>query len=121
MRDEKGKKKDVYVTIILTESATSLLNLNLPHLEKLHPSNSKICLISPSEYNSYGKTIKTKCKQTPGNKRRAGTSRKDKDEPIFLKISSDVGLFSTSNCSSSSSLSGKIFIKICIYFLHIYL
>lgn len=98
MQNENKKKKDIYVTIILTESATSLLNLNSVHyLENLQEDNSNICIITPADYE----------KEKP-DKDSPGTS-KDLDEKekatnnIFLKISSDIGFFSTSNCSSASS------------------
>lgn len=97
MKNGKERRKDIYVTIILTESTTSQLNLSLPHLEHLHPENSKICLITPSEYSYFER----KSKDT----NQASTSKDYSDkgfDEIYLKISSDIALFSINNLSSSS-------------------
>lgn len=54
MKDNKSYLKNgvenIFVTILLSESTTSFLNLNLPHVEHMHPDNSKIFIISPEHY-----------------------------------------------------------------------
>ncbi|KAK9890888.1 hypothetical protein WA026_012230 [Henosepilachna vigintioctopunctata] len=45
------KRRDVIVSLFLTESTASLFNSKIPHLEDLHPSESRICIISSSETN----------------------------------------------------------------------
>ncbi|KAJ8933934.1 hypothetical protein NQ314_013690 [Rhamnusium bicolor] len=104
--ENKNAKKDVFVTLILTESTSSLLNLNLPHLEHIHPENSKICLITLSDF-SYFQRQHELSENMIEQSDNATTSNEDDAvnynvEEIFLKISSDVALFTTSNCSSSS-------------------
>lgn len=97
MQNGKKRRKEVYVTIILTESTTSQLNLSLPHLEHLHPENSNVCLITPSEYSF--------CKPKDKDKDQPGTSTQSSDKElgeIYLNIPSDIGLFSMNNFSSSS-------------------
>ncbi|XP_018574513.1 uncharacterized protein LOC108913444 isoform X2 [Anoplophora glabripennis] len=106
MQNESKNCKDVFVTLILTESTSSLLNLNLPHLERIHPENSQICLITPSELNYFKKKYQ-KSKENLGQLDVASTSHGgdagDKNiEEIYLKISSDMALFSNGNFSSSS-------------------
>lgn len=106
MKNEKTRRKDVYVTIILTESTASDLNLNLPHLERLHPENSQVCLRTPSEYNCFEKTNKEKdCPSTS----REPPSKEMKN--ANLEISSDVGLFSKHSFSSSSLMYSKYLIE----------
>ncbi|XP_074028056.1 uncharacterized protein isoform X2 [Leptinotarsa decemlineata] len=99
--------KDTFVTLILTESTTSLLKLSLPHLEHLHPENSNVCLITPSEYSYFQKLREKNASRGEGSDLTAGTSKGDEIQieevqEIYLKISSDVALFSKSNCSSNS-------------------
>lgn len=106
MKNGKSRRKDVYVTIILTESIASDLNLSVPHLERLHPDNSQICLISPSEYKNLQKRSKEKDNPSSSN---AATS--EEVETSNLKISSDVGLFSMNNFSSSSVMYCKYFLS----------
>lgn len=96
MKNGNKRRKDVYVTIILTESTTSELNLSLPHLERLHPENSKICLVTPSEYSYFERKNKESDRPSTSEDSSKGI------EEIYLKISSDVGLFSKNNFSSSS-------------------
>ncbi|KAG5880545.1 hypothetical protein JTB14_026778 [Gonioctena quinquepunctata] len=98
------KNGEVFVTLIFTESTSSLLKLGLPHLEHLHPENSKVCLITPSDYRYFKKR---ESKQENSNSS-AGTS-KDTEVPsnveeIYVNISSDVALFSKTNRSSSSCM-----------------
>lgn len=95
MKNGKKRRKEVYVTIILTESTTSQLNLSLPHLENLHPENSQVCLITPREYKYFERTNKDQ----PSTSKEA--PEKETDD-IYLKMSSDIGLFSKNNCSSTS-------------------
>ncbi|CAG9862293.1 unnamed protein product [Phyllotreta striolata] len=58
---------DVYVTILLTESTTSFLNLNLPHVECMHPDNSKIFIISPEKYKLIYKKAAPLCVNSDEN------------------------------------------------------
>lgn len=111
MQNENKNCKDVFVTLILTESTSSLLNLNLPHLERLHPEDSQICLITPSEFNYFKKKY-----QKSGENLRQGEDASTSHggevgnkniEEIYLKISSDVALFSNGHFSSSSCVDGK--------------
>lgn len=105
MKNEKNRRKDVFVTIIFTESTASDLNLSLPHLERLHPENSQICLITSSECNSFEKSNNEKdCPST--SKEPLSEEIKDNN----LEISSDVGLFSKNNFSSSSIMYSKYFL-----------
>lgn len=109
--ENKDNKKDVFVTLVLTESTSSLLNLNLPHLEKIHPENSQICLITPSEFSYFKKKYQKsadnlKEASSAGSSRVVSTESKNIEE-IYLKISSEVALFSTGHFSSSSCVDGK--------------
>ncbi|KAL1513985.1 hypothetical protein ABEB36_003316 [Hypothenemus hampei] len=83
-------KKDVFVTLILTESTSSFLSLDVPHLDHTLPENSRICVITEKDFQ----TIKSKRneEQTPGSS----------SADHRVEIGSTVALFSTSNCSSSS-------------------
>ncbi|KAJ8960028.1 hypothetical protein NQ318_009465 [Aromia moschata] len=108
MQNGNQVDKNIFVTLILTESTSSLLNLNVAQLEHLHPENSKICLITPSEF-SYFKKQHEKDETKVEQSNSAGTSQENRSveenlEEVYLKISSDVGLFTTSNCSSSSCM-----------------
>ncbi|KAJ8917157.1 hypothetical protein NQ315_012649 [Exocentrus adspersus] len=110
--ENKHKKKDVFVTLILTESTSSLLDLNLPHVEKVDPDDSKICLITPSEFG-YFKKKHGKSSDGLEQAERAGTSKEGAEsgknvEEIYLKISSDVALFSNNFSSSSCVGSGLL-------------
>lgn len=109
--ENRNSKKDVFVTLILTESTSSLLNLNLPHLEKVHPENSQICLISPSEFSYFKKKYQISAdnlreSNSAGTSGDGNADSKDIEE-IYLKISSEVALFTKSRFSSSSCVDGK--------------
>ncbi|KAJ8978040.1 hypothetical protein NQ317_013568, partial [Molorchus minor] len=73
---------------------------------KFAPGDSKICLITPSEFSYFQKQHENSRNSDLSDA--AGTSgensTKDNLEEIYLKISSDIGLFATSNCSSSSGM-----------------
>nr|CAH7746245.1 unnamed protein product [Callosobruchus chinensis] len=105
MQHVESSKKNVFVALIFTESTASGLNLSLPHLDHLHPDNSKICIITTSEY-SYLKKCKEKVNQCKDDSHVASCSSKEdkKLEEIYLKLSSDVGFFNTGHYSSSSCL-----------------
>ncbi|XP_057657604.1 uncharacterized protein LOC130894688 isoform X1 [Diorhabda carinulata] len=113
------KRKDLCITIIFSESTASLLNLSAPHLDQLDPENSRIFLISPHRY----KSIKGSVSCTELKEEKPSTSQginsnilskyqdivdkkeaeKDSGE-AYLQISSNVGLFSKSTCSSNSCM-----------------
>ncbi|XP_045473032.1 E3 ubiquitin-protein ligase MARCHF3-like isoform X2 [Harmonia axyridis] len=46
-----NKRKDVVVSILLTESTASLMSPKIPNLEDLHSEESHVCTISSSETN----------------------------------------------------------------------
>ncbi|XP_050300948.1 E3 ubiquitin-protein ligase MARCHF3-like [Anthonomus grandis grandis] len=89
------RKKDVFVTIVVTESTSSLLSLDAPHLEHTHPDNSKICVLTEKDFKQLKKSLVQEEVDKPSTS--VGLEGK-------LKINSEVALFSTSNCSSSSEL-----------------
>ncbi|CAG9821963.1 unnamed protein product [Phaedon cochleariae] len=97
-----GNNNEIFVTLVLTESTTSLLNLSLQHLEHFHPENSRICLITPSEYSYLKEKYSNEDKQYLANPGCSNDREGRQIEEIYLKISSDVALFSTNICSSSS-------------------
>ncbi|XP_076252373.1 E3 ubiquitin-protein ligase MARCHF3-like isoform X1 [Rhynchophorus ferrugineus] len=88
------KSKDIFVTIILTESTSSLLNLNVPHLENLHPEDSRICIITEKDYEFLKKQ----------QMKKKSSKRTNAQDSTHTNIASDVALFSTSNCSSNSEM-----------------
>ncbi|XP_030768403.1 E3 ubiquitin-protein ligase MARCH3-like isoform X2 [Sitophilus oryzae] len=90
--ENEKPKKEVFVTLILTESTSSLLNLNAPHLENTHPENSKICVITEADYAIL------KEQQKLINESSVNSSNND------LELASNIALFSTSNCSSNSEM-----------------
>uniref|UniRef100_A0A6P7H7Y6 Uncharacterized protein LOC114345435 n=1 Tax=Diabrotica virgifera virgifera TaxID=50390 RepID=A0A6P7H7Y6_DIAVI len=118
---QNGKqKKDLYVTIVLSESTASLLKLSLPHLNLTDPQNSRIFLISPSHYRCSKSLVDLKEENTPTTSQGVKSEilfkyqslQEEKEsrhitQDIFLYMSSDVGLFSKSNCSSKSVVYGK--------------
>ncbi|CAH2003618.1 unnamed protein product [Acanthoscelides obtectus] len=104
MQYVENPKRHVFVALIFTESTASVLNISLPHLEHLHPDDSKICVVTASEY-SYLKKCRQQSKKTKDDNV-TSTGSKQLEE-IYLKLSSDVGLFTTSNYSSSSSVNDE--------------
>ncbi|XP_072383997.1 uncharacterized protein [Diabrotica undecimpunctata] len=115
---QNGKQeKDLYVTIVFSESTASLLKLSLPHLNYTDPENSRIFLISPSHYKCSQSQVDFKEENTPTTSQSVNSEilfkyqalQEEKEgkpisQDIFLYISSDVGLFSKSNCSSKSNI-----------------
>ncbi|CAG9836630.1 unnamed protein product [Diabrotica balteata] len=115
---QNGKQeKDLYVTIVFSESTASLLKLSLPHLNHTDPENSRIFLISPSHYKCSKSQVDFKEENTPTTSQSVNSEilfkyqalQEEKEgkpisQDIFLYISSDVGLFSKSNCSSKSNI-----------------
>ncbi|CAG9762120.1 unnamed protein product [Ceutorhynchus assimilis] len=94
-KSQKAKPKRVLVTLILTESTASLLKLNVPHLDETHPANSRICIFTQ-------KALMKSLELMPKAENDYGTYINLSNDCI--KINSEVGLFSKSNCSSASEL-----------------
>lgn len=92
---ENPKTKDVFVTIVVTESTCSELSLHAPHLDQTDTENSRICVITEKDYLALKKLKKDQDRQQA-----AGTSIGLGDNSV--KLTSEVALFSTSNVSSTS-------------------
>lgn len=95
MRKHQNETKDIFVTIILTESTSSLLSLDLPHIEQTHPKNSRICVITDTELKALKHQQRDE-EPSPGTPVGCGLDN--------FQIASTVALFSISNCSSNSEL-----------------
>lgn len=104
---EENQDKEVFVTMILSESTTSLLKLNIPHLENIDPDNSMVCVIKASQ--QYGPH---KDQTNENGDEKPSTSKENKSlEQLYLKISSDIGLFNQNNSSSTSLMYGKFTVE----------